>query len=138
MKISTAEIKMLIKECVKKEGVYTAKDFKNYILANTQKEVTQGQIAGGISQLVDSKAIIRIERGLYEKYKEPAQSISGENEEKNKLKAELYDTLNKVEKELVNAIGKVNVWDLNEEDFELIKQIRELKSSITQIKFRCK
>lgn len=32
MKISTAEIKILIKECVKTYGMYTASDFRNYII----------------------------------------------------------------------------------------------------------
>ena len=34
---------------------------------NSQKEVTRGQISGAISQLIDSKEIIRVGRGLYSK-----------------------------------------------------------------------
>lgn len=52
MRISTAEIKMLIKECVRQGGMYTAPDFKEYIVENSGKDVTRGQISGGISQLV--------------------------------------------------------------------------------------
>ena len=67
MKISTAEIKMLIKECIKQGGMYTARDFKEYIVANSGKDVTRGQISGAVSQLVDMKEIVRVGRGLYAK-----------------------------------------------------------------------
>lgn len=36
MKISTAEIKILIKECVKTYGMYTASDFRNYIIKKVE------------------------------------------------------------------------------------------------------
>ena len=49
MRISTAEIKMLIKECVRQGGMYTAPDFKEYIVANSGKDVTRGQISGAVS-----------------------------------------------------------------------------------------
>ena len=67
MRISTAEIKMLIKECIKQGGMYTAPDFKEYIVANSGKDVTRGQISGAITQLVDMKEIVRVGRGLYAK-----------------------------------------------------------------------
>ena len=54
------------------------------------------------------------------------------------LKAEIYNTLSKVEKELVSAIGSVNVFDLNSENFEIIKKIRGLKDTIEEIKGQCK
>ena len=43
-----------------------------------------------------------------------------------------------VEKELVSAIGSVNVFDLNSENFEIIKKIRGLKDTIEEIKGQCK
>ena len=55
MKISTAEIKIMIKECIRIPGMYTATDFRNYINMNSQKEVTRGQISGAISQLIIRK-----------------------------------------------------------------------------------
>lgn len=67
MRISTAEIKMLIKECVKQGGMYTAPDFKEYIILNSKKDVTRGQISGAVSQLIDTKEIVRVGRGLYAK-----------------------------------------------------------------------
>ena len=67
MRISTAEIKMLIKKCVSNGGTYTVEDLKNYITANSDKEMTRGQLSGAVFQLADAKEIIRVERGLYSK-----------------------------------------------------------------------
>ena len=47
--------------------MYTAPDFKEYIVANSGKDVTRGQISGAVSQLVDTKEIVRVERGLFAK-----------------------------------------------------------------------
>lgn len=54
MKISTAEIKIYIIECVKTYGMYTNDDFKKYIIQKSGKIPTKNQIAGAIAQLVDS------------------------------------------------------------------------------------
>ena len=55
---------------------------------------------------------------------------SSNNAKEDTLKAEIYNTLSKVEKELVSAIGSVNVFDLNSENFEIIKKIRGLKDTL--------
>ena len=136
MKISTAEIKMYIKECVKMPGMYTATDFRNYIGMKSQKEITRGQISGAISQLVDSEDIIRVGRGLYSKDEKSIsnKNVTVNNEAEDSLKRDIYNTLNKVEGELLNAI---NVWELNSDNFEIITKIRELKTSIEEIKCQC-
>ena len=67
MKISTAEIKIYIIECVKTYGMYTNDDFKKYIIQKSGKIPTKNQIAGAIAQLVDSNDISRVGRGLYSK-----------------------------------------------------------------------
>lgn len=56
---------MLIKECIKTQGVYTTADFAKYIELHSNKDFTKSQISGALSQLVDTKDIVRIERGLY-------------------------------------------------------------------------
>ena len=139
MRISTAEIKMLIKKCVSNGGTYTVEDLKNYITANSDKEMTRGQLSGAVFQLADAKEIIRVERGLYSKNVMSAfNEESTESQEKSELKEELYKTLNKIEKELLNVIGNVDIWNLSGEEFELITKVRELKSAIAQIKAQCK
>ena len=139
MRISTAEIKMLIKKCVSNGGTYTVEDLKNYITANSDKEMTRGQLSGAVFQLADAKEIIRVERGLYSKNVMSAfNEESTESQENSELKEELYKTLNKIEKELINVIGNVDIWNLSGEEFELITKVRELKSAIAQIKEQCK
>ena len=136
MRISTAEIKMLIKKCVSNGGTYTVEDLKNYITANSDKEMTRGQLSGAVFQLADAKEIIR---GLYSKNVMSAfNEESTESQENSELKEELYKTLNKIEKELINVIGNVDIWNLSGEEFELITKVRELKSAIAQIKAQCK
>ena len=139
MRISTAEIKMLIKKCVSNGGTYTVEDLKNYITANSDKEMTCGQLSGAVFQLANAKEIIRVERGLYSKNVMSAfNEESTESQENSELKEELYKTLNKIEKELINVIGNVDIWNLSGEEFELITKVRELKSAIAQIKAQCK
>lgn len=85
--------------------------------------------------------ISRVGRGLYSKDIESTSvntKASSNNAKEDTLKAEIYNTLSKVEKELVSAIGSVNVFDLNSENFEIIKKIRGLKDTIEEIKGQCK
>jgi len=140
MKISTAEIKMLIKECVKQSGMYTAPDFKDFIVENSEKEVTRGQISGAISQLVDTKEIVRVGRGLYAKDMKVTinKKKSMDDKVEDTLKIQIYNTLIKVEKELATTIGSIDIWKLNGENFEIVTKMRELKDSIEEIKAQCK
>ena len=119
--------------------MYTATDFRNYIGMKSQKEITRGQISGAISQLVDSEDIIRVGRGLYSKDEKSIsnKNVTVNNEAEDSLKRDIYNTLNKVEGELLNAIGAINVWELNSDNFEIITKIRELKTSIEEIKCQC-
>ena len=140
MRISTAEIKMLIKECVRQGGMYTAPDFKEYIVANSGKDVTRGQISGAVSQLVDTKEIVRVGRGLYAKDMKVTanKKKSNDDEVKDTLKIQIYNTLIKVEKELATTISSIDIWKLNGENFEIVTKMRELKDFIEEIKTQCK
>ena len=140
MRISTAEIKMLIKECVRQGGMYTAPDFKEYIVANSGKDVTRGQISGAVSQLVDTKEIVRVGRGLFAKDMKVAVNKKKPNDDevKDTLKIQIYNTLIKVEKELATTISSIDIWKLNGENFEIVTKMRELKDSIEEIKTQCK
>lgn len=140
MRISTAEIKMLIKECVRQGEMYTAPDFKEYIVANSGKDVTRGQISGAISQLVDMKEIVRVGRGLYAKDTKVTinRKKDTDNEVEDTLKIQIYNTLIKVEKELATTISSIDIWKLNGENFEIVTKMRELRDSIEEIKAQCK
>ena len=140
MRISTAEIKMLIKECVRQGGMYTAPDFKEYIVANSGKDVTRGQISGAVSQLVDMKEIVRVGRGLYAKDAKVtiSKKKSVNHEVEDTLKMQIYNTLINVEKELATTISSIDIWKLNGENFEIVTKMRELKDFIEEIKTQCK
>ena len=140
MRISTAEIKILIKDCIKQEGMYTASDFKEYIAVNSGKDVTRGQISGAVSQLVDTKEIVRVGRGLYAKDMKVTinKKKSIVHEEEDTLKTQIYNTLIKVEKELATTISSIDIWKVNDENFEIVTKMRELKDYIEEIKVQCK
>ena len=140
MRISTAEIKLLIKACVKQGGIFTAPDFKEYITNNSSKEVTRGQISGAISQLVDTKDIVRIGRGLYAKDINSTLKTEQSSDPKveDTLKVQIYNSLVNVEKELAATISSIDIWKLNGENFEIVSKVRELKDTIDKIKAQCK
>lgn len=131
---------MLIKECVRQGGMHTAPDFKEYIAANSGKDVTRGQISGAISQLVDTKEIVRVGRGLYAKDMKVTinKKKNTDNEAEDTLKIQIYNTLVKVEKELATTISSIDIWELNGENFEIVTKMRELKDTIEGIKAQCK
>ena len=120
--------------------MYTAPDFKEYIVENSGKDVTRGQISGGISQLVDTKEIVRVGRGLYAKDMKVTinKKKDMDNEVEDTLKIQIYNTLIKVEKELATTISSIDIWKLNGENFEIVTKMRELKDSIEDIKAQCK
>ena len=66
---------------------------------NSQKEVTRGQISGAISQLIDSKEIIRVGRGLYSKDTLSIKKTTNDEAE-DTLKNDIYSILSKIEDEL--------------------------------------
>ena len=113
---------------------------KEYIVANSGKDVTRGQISGAVSQLVDTKEIVRVGRGLYAKDMKVTanKKKSNDDEVKDTLKIQIYNTLIKVEKELATTISSVDIWKLNGENFEIVTKMRELKDSIEEIKTQCK
>ena len=115
-------------------------NFKEYIVENSGKDVTRGQISGGISQLVDTKEIVRVGRGLYAKDMKVTinKKKDTDNEVEDTLKIQIYNTLIKVEKELATTISSIDIWKLNGENFEIVTKMRELKDSIEDIKVQCK
>ena len=137
MKITTADVKILIKECVKTCGMYTAADFKNYIIKKSGKDVTRNQITGAIGQLMDTKDIVRVERGLYAKdINHIDNSVEANND--TEMKKEIYRTLNKMEDDLISKLGSINVLGLDSDDFIIITKVRMLRESIEEIKKMCK
>lgn len=55
---------MLLKECVKTQGLYTIIDFSEYIARESSKSFTKSQLTGAIAQLVDLGEIIRVSKSV--------------------------------------------------------------------------
>lgn len=138
MKLSTAEIKMLIKQCASTSNNCTPKDFTAYIEKKSDKEFTRGQIAGAVSQLVDKKELISIERGLYrlgnievkDTYKKASQSTSNFH---SQFAFEIADCLNDTVKELSQIVEKTDVLGMSREEFQLLVDVKQIREKMEQI-----
>lgn len=144
MRISTIEIKMLIKKCVSRGGIYTIADLNDYISRESNKSFTRGQISGAISQLIDLNEISRIDRGLYtgKETSENAGYRKSKNESDNLKKDQQFrngvkECLNQVEKMLENLLNEQKVWELSNEQFETLSKLRSLKTTIEKIRIGC-
>ena len=105
---------MLLKECVKTQGLYTIIDFSEYIARESSKSFTQSQLTGAIAQLVDLGEIIRVERGLYKGKCFVEKWIKENVKENNTLfKRESILCLDKVEKILTEFVDSQKVMQLN-------------------------
>ena len=145
MKISTAEIKKLIIACAADEKLHTVADFKQYILENSDKEFTPGQISGAIYQLSQTGELDNIERGLY---RSTSKQVSHINEgadtgtlEKVEEKAE-YRTLirlclEQTEQQLEEIVSAINVWKLTNAEFEFLGEIKKLNEQMKRVASKC-
>ena len=90
MRISTAEIKLLIRKCISQGGMYTTADFCEFINRESDKNYTRGQISGSLAQLVDLGYIVRIDRGLYKGTEKSQKDRNEEEPNKNYKKNQLF------------------------------------------------
>lgn len=140
MKITQAELKVLIKQCVSNSGVYTIQDFLKYAHDNSDKGVTRNEIYRALSSLIKTNDIVRIEQGAYAKdfnFKCVKNNTSIINEKGIKIKKDLIDYLDKMYAEFEDLIACVNIMDLSDEIYEIIIKICELKKTINSIKQEC-
>lgn len=140
MKISTAEIKMLLKECARVEGIYTVLDFSEYIMRKSPKSFTKSQISGAITQLVDCGDIIRVERGLYRgkvQIKKDSAEVSAKQKEKE-FEQDAAECLQRMEETLEEFGSSKNAWQLDAYRFEILTDMRELKDRMQWIREKCK
>lgn len=137
MKISTAEIKTIIREQIKDGENYTPSDFENIIKNASSKSFTGGQLAGAIKQLADNGDILRKERGLYCRPSDASgvhAGISGQPV----LKKAVKECLTQAEISLKNAVDSCSMFDMDQEEFEILIKVQELKKQMEQIIEACK
>ncbi len=69
MRLTTAEIKMLLRQCAADEEIHPIEDFKRFIAERTEKNYSVGQLSGALAQLAALGELENVERGLYRKKK---------------------------------------------------------------------
>lgn len=140
MKISTAEIKNLLKTCTADGGSYTPQDFYRYIRQHTEKEFTKGQVAGAVAQLVDKGDLVNIERGLYKsglKNRTDA-AISVMTSGNSPFAAEIGMCLERTKRELSQIVEKVDILNMRKDEFELLGEIKSFNEILEVISAKCR
>lgn len=139
--ITTAEIKMLIKECLADGNTHTVQEFREYISCRKGNDFTRGQISGAVFQLSSGGVIKSVERGLYVKASTDETNDIEETDEITNSTPESVDFRNQVEKclkemdERLNEIVKdTDVWKLDDNSFEYLREVRRLREWIMRLK----
>lgn len=164
-RLKTAEIKLLLKECVEDGNVHPIDDFKRYIAEKTGKPYSIGQLSGSIAQLAALGVLENVDRGLYRKGKgndrvtgkkdqntmdyENIKDHQNKTDEHNETKQdnetrqgnEMWKNvkifLTKAEKELADIVRNENVWNLSSGEFELLREVKELGERMNAIAAKC-
>lgn len=137
MKITTAEIKLLLKECIKTDKLYTIADFCTYISENSDKTFTKSQISGAVAQLYELGDMIRIERGLYKRNIKEKSETNMEARKKTQFMLETINFLENLENEFGSFVNSKNIDGLEDRDFELLSEMMKLKKEIKRIHNIC-
>lgn len=133
MRLTTGEIKILIKRGVEQGESKTIPEIDAYIRQHTDKQFTRGQLTGAIAQLVDRNEIVRIERGVYQR-RDAADEQDGANVyHEVDLKIQIVACLKKTAAELARIVSSVDILAADEEDFELLNRIRALRGDMESI-----
>lgn len=145
MKISTAEIKRLMIACAADGRPHSVADFKRYILENSDKEFTPGQISGAIYQLSETGELDNIERGLYRSTSKEVSHINEEPdtrtleklEEKAEYRTRIRLCLEQTEQQLEGIVSNINVWKLTSAEFEFLGEIKKLNEQMKRVASKC-
>ena len=145
MKISTAEIKRLMIACAADGKPHSVADFKRYILENSDKEFTPGQISGAIYQLSETGELDNIERGLYRSTSKEVSHINEEPdtrtleklEEKAEYRTRIRLCLEQTEQQLEEIVSNINVWKLTSAEFEFLGEIKKLNEQMKRVASKC-
>lgn len=137
MKITTAEIKLLLKECIKTDKIYTISDFSSYISQNSDKTFTKSQISGAVNQLLDLEDIVRIERGLYKRNIKEKDISNIERHKKTQFMQESVDFLENIENNFNIFISSKISDELEDVDFEILSKMMKIKKEIRKLHNIC-
>lgn len=133
MRLTTGEIKILIKRGMEQSESKTIPEIDAYIRQHSNKQFTKGQLTGAVAQLVDRNELVRIERGVYRRG-EIADDQNNVNVYNDiDLKTQITACLKRTAVELARIVSSVDILVANEEDFELLNKIRALRGDMESI-----
>ena len=123
-KITSGELKVLLRQYLKVNKYYVYAEFVNYLEQVTDKEYTQPQVAGIVKQFVDKHEIERVARGIYQR------SIPVYEQGYKKL---IRDCLEDTISNLSIIIKGVDLVALSDEEYAEVKNVKVLADQIRAI-----
>ncbi len=150
MRLTTAEIKMLLRQCAADGEIHSIEAFKRFIAERTEKNYSVGQLSGALAQLAALGELENVERGLY-RSKKAGSGAGGdrrvygpcvreekdEGKQNKELREQIRTCLEETEERLARIAGAANVWELSSEDFELLGETRRLSERMKAVMSKC-
>ena len=147
MKLTTAEIKILIKECIGDGELHNFESFRNYITKKTDKIFTDNQITGAIKQLSSKGSMIKVERGLYRGNNQKVEAkekiifhslkLSPQEEKiaqaRNRMKADIDKTAASLEE----IMRTISIAEIDNQEYELFREVKELLIYMKCVSKKC-
>ena len=143
MRITTAEIKMLIMEMVSDGDVYSVPEIKRNISIKSIKEYSPGQISGCLYQLTETGQLENVGRGLYKKGPKSIELVNppySENlarQEQSPFRLQIKGCLQETGQQLEKIVKQTDIWTLNSADFEFLGEIKLLNEQMKKLAEKC-
>lgn len=138
MKLSTADIKELIQECMADKEVHSVPELREYIIRMKGDTFTTGQLSGSIFQLADRGIIKSVARGKYV-INSPEKEVCEQKEEvvsyqeKSLFRREIQECLEEANNKIQAIANRPDVLELTEKDFKYLGEIKRLSSLIKEL-----
>lgn len=143
-KLTTAEIKEFIMNCVQDGDTYTVAQLKQYISRRTDKLYTPGQISGAIMQLTAMDRIQSRGRGLYVmggNIGSTDATARGHRENMSetqiRFREQIRECMDTTAQNLQRIVNQVDMWEATDEEFEFLGEIRKLNDQMKKIASKC-
>lgn len=141
MRLSSAEIKRLIKRCAADGQPHSPREFDAYIRRESGGTFSKGQLAGVIGQLKSTGELVCVERGIYqagEREDNPAIAPGDGLNGNSAFAQEIGQCLTQTITRLSEVVENTNVMEMNQAEFGLLSEIKRLKEELVQIVERCR
>ena len=143
-KLTTAEIKTLIMDCVQDGETYTVPEIKQYILCKTDRVFTPGQLSGALMQLTAMEKLQSKGRGLYgigahagEAEMEKPDGARMLSEEQIRFRRQIRECMEETAQKLQKIVNQVDMWEATDEEFQFLGEIRKLNDQMKKIASKC-